>query len=150
MEQYSGYSDSIIDVNETVYWYWNSGGHTNSLVPLYARGTGAELFVNYAINNDSVRGLYLDNTNIFTVMNDVIGSIDIPLFTAYNDLSWSTGQVNTMITLYTTGQSGLLKDYVTGTNTPVTLTIAGGYIDSSNTLESIYPPAMVRVTGVFV
>ncbi len=52
------------------------------------------------------------------------------IFTAYNDLAWSAGQVNDKITLYTTGQGGLLKDYLTGANTPVTLTIAGGYVVS--------------------
>ena len=67
-------SNNIIDPGETVYWYWNSGAHTNSLVPLYARGTGSELFVNYAINSDLVRGLYLDNTNVFSVMNSAIAS----------------------------------------------------------------------------
>ncbi|MGQ3686296.1 MAG: alkaline phosphatase [Candidatus Loosdrechtia sp.] len=43
-------NNNVIDSGETVYWYWNSGSHTNSLIPLYARGTGAELFENYAIN----------------------------------------------------------------------------------------------------
>ncbi|MBZ0098966.1 MAG: alkaline phosphatase, partial [Taibaiella sp.] len=67
-------NNNVIDTGETVYWYWNSGNHTNSLVPLYARGTGAELFANYAINSDSVRGLYLDNTNVFSVMNSALSS----------------------------------------------------------------------------
>ncbi|MBW7914520.1 MAG: alkaline phosphatase, partial [Taibaiella sp.] len=65
-------SNYLIDTGETVYWYWNSGNHTNSLVPLYARGTGSELFVHYAINIDSVRGPYLDNTDVFSVMNSAI------------------------------------------------------------------------------
>ncbi|MDG6027332.1 MAG: hypothetical protein E3K40_11615 [Candidatus Brocadia sp.] len=222
-------SNNIIDNGETVHWYWNSGSHTNSLVRLYARGAGSELFQDYAIHTDSVRGLYLDNTNVFSVMNSAIdgtgesppfanndlavtdqdtavvinviandsdsdGTIDpstvtvtsnpnngialanvggtvtytpntgftgtdtfkytvkdnagavsneatvtvtvvsdTHVFTAYNDLSWSTGQVNTNITLYTTGQNGLLKNYFTGLNTPATLTIAGGYIDTNGT-----------------
>ncbi|BBO18231.1 conserved hypothetical protein [Candidatus Brocadia pituitae] len=58
------------------------------------------------------------------------GASGTDLFTAYNDLAWSAGQVNNKITLYTTGQGGLLKDYLTGANTPVTLTIAGGYVAS--------------------
>ncbi|BBO17612.1 conserved hypothetical protein [Candidatus Brocadia pituitae] len=222
-------SNNIIDNGEMVHWYWNSGSHTNSLVRLYARGAGSELFQDYAIHTDSVRGLYLDNTNVFSVMNSAIdgtgesppfanndlavtdqdtavdinviandsdsdGTIDpstvtvtsnpnngialanvggtvtytpntgftgtdtfkytvkdnagavsneatvtvtvvsdTHVFTAYNDLSWSTGQVNTNITLYTTGQNGLLKNYFTGLNTTATLTIAGGYIDTNGT-----------------
>ncbi|BBO17613.1 conserved hypothetical protein [Candidatus Brocadia pituitae] len=54
------------------------------------------------------------------------------IFTAYNDLSWSAGQINGRITLYTTGQKGLMKDYFTGVNTPVALTITGGNIDDVN------------------
>src|SRR3990172_4187703 len=85
---------------------------------------------------DSFTSTVRDNdgavSNEATVTVTVVSGTHV--FTAYNDLSWSAGQVNTMITLYTTGQNGLLKDYFTGTNTSVTLTIAGGYIDSSNTL----------------
>jgi alkaline phosphatase len=65
-------NNSVIDAGEVVYWAWNSGGHTNTLVPLYARGAGAELFAEYAVGNDLVRGPYLDNTDVFKVMNEVI------------------------------------------------------------------------------
>ncbi|MEW6570086.1 MAG: alkaline phosphatase [Nitrospirota bacterium] len=70
--------DSIIESGETVYWVWNSSGHTNSLIPLYARGVGEELFENYATNYDSVRGAYLDNTHVFFVMDSVIGNSNTP------------------------------------------------------------------------
>ncbi len=43
---------------------WHSGGHTNSLVPFYAKGRGSNLFKDAAINSDSVRGPYIDNTDI--------------------------------------------------------------------------------------
>jgi alkaline phosphatase len=43
---------------------WNSGSHTNSLVPFYAKGKGAILFFVCARNKDPVRGRYLDNTDI--------------------------------------------------------------------------------------
>ena len=59
--------DSVIDSGELVYWAWNSGVHTNTLIPLYARGIGADLFDWYATSYDHVRGAYLDNTNIFSV-----------------------------------------------------------------------------------
>jgi alkaline phosphatase len=46
---------------------WHSGGHTNSLVPLYAKGEGSELFEKYAKKEDPVRGKYLDNTDVARV-----------------------------------------------------------------------------------
>ncbi|RJQ50055.1 MAG: hypothetical protein C4538_00840, partial [Nitrospiraceae bacterium] len=61
-----------IDTGETVYWYWNSGGHTNSLIPIYARGTGSGLFAQYVKGNDKIRGPYLDDINVFEVMNRVL------------------------------------------------------------------------------
>ena len=64
--------DSVIDTGETVYWAWNSGGHSNQLIPLYARGPGSELFQNYATDTDSVRGAYIDNTDVFKVMDSVL------------------------------------------------------------------------------
>ena len=217
--------DSVIDAGETVYWAWNSDTHTNTLIPLYARGVGADQLATYAIGYDSVRGYYLDNTDVFFVMDNVIGNIppvanndpattlentpvDINViandtdsdgtidpatvaitgnptngsavahtdgtvtytpdngfdgtdtftytvndnqgatsnqatvtvtvnagsatkFVAYNDLAWASGQINSNITTYTTGQNGLLKDYATGIDTTVTLTVAGGYIDAT-------------------
>lgn len=48
---------------------FNSSGHTNSLVPLYAFGAGSESLAGYADQLDPVRGLYVDNTEIFQVMN---------------------------------------------------------------------------------
>jgi len=49
-------------------YQYNSGGHTNSLVPLYAIGNGSGLFYGVAVGSDSVRGPYVDNTDIFDVM----------------------------------------------------------------------------------
>jgi len=44
---------------------WNSKGHTNHLVPFYAKGAAAESFVfRYAGKEDLVRGAYLDNRHI--------------------------------------------------------------------------------------
>jgi len=47
---------------------WNRTGHTNSLVPFYAIGAGADLFMSYAKNSDPVRGPYLDNTDIAKIV----------------------------------------------------------------------------------
>lgn len=48
---------------------WRSKDHTNSLVPLYARGAGAERLTGCCLPApDPVRGRYLDNTDIVGVM----------------------------------------------------------------------------------
>lgn len=43
---------------------WNSTNHTNSLVPMFAKGAGSELFKVLADENDIKRGKYIDNTEI--------------------------------------------------------------------------------------
>jgi alkaline phosphatase len=47
---------------------WNSGDHTNSLVPLFAKGAGASLFRKYVAGTDPVRGKYVDNTSVAKVI----------------------------------------------------------------------------------
>lgn len=51
---------------------FNSGNHTNSLVPIFARGAGATVLGSAAKKNDARYGKYLDNTEIaktiFSVM----------------------------------------------------------------------------------
>jgi alkaline phosphatase len=55
--------------------HFNSGDHTNQLVPVYAIGAGAELLAGYADQYDPVRGPYVDNTEIFRVMNGMPVSV---------------------------------------------------------------------------
>jgi alkaline phosphatase len=43
---------------------WNSGDHTNALVPLYARGRGCMQLCWHVPKYDPVRGLYIDNTEL--------------------------------------------------------------------------------------
>ncbi len=64
-----GNDNDLIDTGESVYWAWNTTGHTNSLVPLYAKGAGANYFNLFNTNEDPVRGFYLDNTKIYQVMH---------------------------------------------------------------------------------
>jgi len=64
-------NNSLIDENEPVHWAWNTDKHTNSLIPLFAKGSGVELFVNYISGTDSIRGDYLDNADIFKVLDAV-------------------------------------------------------------------------------
>jgi alkaline phosphatase len=47
---------------------WHSGGHTNSLVPLHARGRGWHTFWFQKLKADPVRGLYMDNTDIAKIV----------------------------------------------------------------------------------
>jgi alkaline phosphatase len=60
-----------IDPEETVYWSWNTNGHSNSLVPLFTKGAGADMFAGKTdqANPDPVCGPYLDNTDVFSVMD---------------------------------------------------------------------------------
>jgi alkaline phosphatase len=64
--------DNYIDLNEPVYWAWNSTGHTNSLIRLFVKGLGETEFFRYAVRRDSVRGLFIDNTDIYRVLYQVI------------------------------------------------------------------------------
>jgi VCBS repeat protein len=59
-------------------------------------------------------------------------------FTAYNDLAWGTGQLETNITKITSPNggsglpsTGLLKDFTSGLDTGVTLTVTGGLYDGT-------------------
>lgn len=59
---------------------YHSHGHTNSLVPLFARGAGSERFPPLKRGNDSaaaarwhISGDYIDNTDVFRVMQAEIG-----------------------------------------------------------------------------
>lgn len=51
---------------------WHSRSHTNSLVPFFARGAGSERFVERANREDSMRGRYLDNTDIAQVLFELM------------------------------------------------------------------------------
>lgn len=58
---------------------YNSGSHTNALVPFYAKGAGSELFAQYLTGTDpqiagqygvsTAFNQYIDNTNVFKVMD---------------------------------------------------------------------------------
>jgi len=62
---------------------YNSGGHSNSLVPFFAKGAGSELFANYVVGTDgnlrtrygldsSWSGQYIDNTAIYNVAMTIV------------------------------------------------------------------------------
>ncbi|MBN1671398.1 MAG: lamin tail domain-containing protein [Kiritimatiellae bacterium] len=63
-------------------------------------------------------------SHTFTIIdNDTSGQVSV--FTAYNDLAWTNGQVNTRITAYAEGQGGLLVDHDTGSDTTVSVAVQG-------------------------
>ena len=64
---------------------YNHKAHTNSLVPLFARGPGAERFAGLTVGLDmtaaakwGISGRYLENTGIFTVANTECGGSASP------------------------------------------------------------------------
>jgi len=65
-------ANDLIDEGEVIYWAWNTTGHTNSLVPFYAKGVGCDYFQIFTTHEDLYRGSYLDNTNIYQVMHWVL------------------------------------------------------------------------------
>lgn len=52
--------------------YWNSGNHTNQLVPLYAKGAGSNMLRKYSDEKDPVRKSYMDNTEIIDLALDLL------------------------------------------------------------------------------
>ncbi|GJQ57250.1 MAG: hypothetical protein SCALA701_00510 [Candidatus Scalindua sp.] len=136
-------SDNRIDAGETVYWVWHSRNHTNSLVPLYARGVGASEFATHATGFDAAGHTYLDNTDVFAVMGNVIGSTentgDTPVMsspipsstitTSTVTFQWSAGTQENLYRLHvgTTGpgskdiirQNGFTQTSLTVTGIPI-------------------------------
>jgi alkaline phosphatase len=51
---------------------WHSGNHTNALIPFFAKGDAARLFVHQADDSDPVRGRYIDNTEIADVVFETL------------------------------------------------------------------------------
>lgn len=47
---------------------WNSTSHTNVLIPMFAKGIGSNLFDDYADEVDSLRGYFIQNSEIGQVM----------------------------------------------------------------------------------
>jgi alkaline phosphatase len=52
---------------------WHSGNHTNSLIPIFAKGDAARLLVSFADQIDPVRGRYVDNTEMARVVLQALG-----------------------------------------------------------------------------
>lgn len=53
---------------------YHSKGHSNSLVPLHAKGAGSERLASKVVGKDPVRGPYVDNTDVAEVLAEAIGA----------------------------------------------------------------------------
>ncbi|RYG37730.1 alkaline phosphatase [bacterium] len=64
--------EAIVDngIGKTPGMRHNSGGHTNALVPVFARGAGAEQLKKFPTKHDPVRGDYIDNTDLGRLLRD--------------------------------------------------------------------------------
>lgn len=52
---------------------YNSKTHSNSLVPLFAKGAGSERLADKVVGKDPVRGPYVDNTGVSAVVAEAVG-----------------------------------------------------------------------------
>lgn len=96
------------------------GWHTNSLVPVYAKGPGADLFSIYADKTDSVYGSYMNNIDYFKVMVEAVAcvSIDIKPGSDPNSINLDSQGVVPVAILTT-------DDFDASTVDPVTVVFAG-------------------------
>jgi hypothetical protein len=89
---------------------WNSGNHTNSLLPLFAKGAGSNVFTKYADNVDPVRGAYIDNIEIaqvvFELMDRPVANVDVVSVDSQSKKATTLGKVK-----YDSLQSSLLQNY---------------------------------------
>jgi alkaline phosphatase len=65
-------SNSMIEPGEAVHWAWNTGGHSNCLIPCFFKGVGSDGFARFATGLDPRRGSYIDNTDVYKVMVEVL------------------------------------------------------------------------------
>lgn len=62
-------AQGVGELPEAIWWSTN---HTNELVPLWTYGAGSEVFAGLTDGVDPVRGAFIDNTDVFTVMSAAI------------------------------------------------------------------------------
>jgi alkaline phosphatase len=71
--------------------YWESSSHASALVPVFAKGAGADLFTGMVDGVDPVYGQYVDNTDVFRVMYGAMHSPATLRWTGAVDQKWNTG-----------------------------------------------------------
>lgn len=52
---------------------YNLGSHTNSLIPVFAKGNGASMLSNYADEMDPIRGKYIQNIEVAKLIFEMLG-----------------------------------------------------------------------------
>ncbi|MGO1696899.1 MAG: alkaline phosphatase [Micrococcaceae bacterium] len=55
---------------------WSSPNHTNHLVPYFFKGAGSQALQNAVVGTDSVRGDYIDNTTLATLLKEDLWAED--------------------------------------------------------------------------
>ena len=111
---------------------------------------GSDGQVVLTISFDGIQDEQYSGEYASALMVKQIGRIQEPRrgYTAYNDLAWGTGQLQTNITRFTSPNggselpsSGKLVNYDTGASTDATLTVLGGYFNGSNNANQGAEPA---------
>jgi alkaline phosphatase len=73
--------------------YWESSSHASALVPVFAKGAGADLFTGMVDGVDPVYGQYVDNTDVFRVMYGAMYNPGMLSWTGAIDRRWNTSLV---------------------------------------------------------
>ena len=76
---------------------WSTGGHSNNLVPLFAKGAGSELIGAAATSTDPVRGAYTDNSTVGRVSMDLWAANDengVPVTASVPDTTATPGSLS--------------------------------------------------------
>lgn len=76
---------------------WATGGHSNNLVPLFAKGAGSELIGAAATGTDPVRGAYADNSDVGRVSMGLWAASDaggVPVTASVPDTSTTPGSLS--------------------------------------------------------
>jgi len=96
---------------------YNSGNHTNMLIPLYAKGAGAEMFSLHADREDPIRGYYVDNTEVaktcYTLIKDVPANKQIKNVIYMVSDGWGLNQIKA--TNYYEGKTQGYQSFPTST-----------------------------------
>ncbi len=93
---------------------FNSGGHTNQIIPLFAHGQGAQLFSQYADDEDMVRGKYINNSELGQVCFELWKTPETPELPEPKNIvvlisdGWGVNHIDA--TKYYTGKTPVFED----------------------------------------
>ncbi|MDD5700909.1 MAG: metallophosphoesterase, partial [Dehalococcoidales bacterium] len=119
-------------------------GSSLSLTPSGGTVIATDIFVRFSRTDEGTFTGNITHTSTGAAAKTVAvsGTAVLPgTWTAYNDCAYIDGQISTNITTYeayTSGESGLLKKYADGSDTPVTVTVTtGGSVASQLTEDRV-------------